>query len=73
MGLTYRTDEEVNYWKGRDPIKLLEKRLADQSILSEGDAHKVHDEVAELVRAGVKFAEDSPMPDPEALLQDVYA
>ncbi len=37
MGLTYRTDEEVSYWKGRDPIKLLEKRLADQDILSEAD------------------------------------
>lgn len=73
MGLSYRSDEEVEYWKGRDPILMLEKRLADQRILSPADAQKVHDEVAQAVRAGVKFADESPMPDPQALLEDVYA
>lgn len=73
MGLSYRSDEEVEYWKGRDPIVMLEKRLADQRILSPADAQKVHSEVAQAVRAGVKFADESPMPDPQALLEDVYA
>ncbi len=73
MGLTYRTDEEVAYWKGRDPIKLLEGRLAEQGILSADAAKAVHDEVAADVKAGVEFAESSPMPEPDALLEDVYA
>jgi len=73
MGLTYRTDEEVAYWKNRDPIVLLEKRLADQGILSEKDAKAVHEEVTADVKAGVKFADESPMPEPSALLEDVYA
>jgi pyruvate dehydrogenase E1 component alpha subunit len=73
MGLTYRTDEEVAYWKGRDPIKLLEQRLADQEILSPEAAQKVHDEVTQEVQEGVAFAESSPMPEPSALLEDVYA
>lgn len=73
MGLTYRTDEEVAYWKQRDPILLLEKRLADQGILSAADAQAVHDEVTREVQAGVKFADESPMPEPDALLEDVYA
>jgi acetoin:2,6-dichlorophenolindophenol oxidoreductase subunit alpha len=73
MGLNYRTDEEVAYWKQRDPIKMIELNLAKQGILSEEAARKVHDEVMEDVREGVKFAESSPMPDPSTILDDVYA
>ncbi len=73
MGLTYRTDDEVAYWKGRDPIVMLEQRLADQGILSKAEAKAVHEEVTNAVQAGVKFADESPMPTPDALLEDVYA
>jgi acetoin:2,6-dichlorophenolindophenol oxidoreductase subunit alpha len=73
MGLSYRTDEEVAYWKERDPIKLLEQNLAKQGILSEAAARAVHDEVAADVSKGVQFAESSPLPDPSTLLDDVYA
>jgi len=73
MGMTYRTDEEVEYWKGRDPIDMMEARLAEQGILSAKDAAAVHEEVTKQVQAGVEFAESSPMPTPESLLEDVYA
>ncbi len=73
MGLKYRTDEELEKWQARDPIKLLEARLAEQGILSVEDAKAVHDEVSQQVEAGVAFAEASPMPEPTALLEDVYA
>jgi len=73
MGLNYRTDEEVAEWQQRDPINLFESRLADQNILSEADAKAVHEEVAAEVQAAVEYAETSPMPEPEALLEDVYA
>lgn len=73
MGLKYRTDEEVAYWKGRDPIRLLESRLAEQGILSAEAAAAVHAEVTYDVQAGIAFAESSPSPDPSALLEDVYA
>ncbi|MEZ5559010.1 MAG: thiamine pyrophosphate-dependent dehydrogenase E1 component subunit alpha [Pseudomonadales bacterium] len=73
MGLSYRTDEEVAYWKKRDPIKLFEARLAEQGILSAEQAAAVHEEVTRQVREGIAFAESSPLPDPSALLEDVYA
>jgi acetoin:2,6-dichlorophenolindophenol oxidoreductase subunit alpha len=73
MGLTYRTDEEVAYWKERDPIKLLEQTLAKQGILTKKAAKAVHDEVTAQVADAVKFAEASPMPDPSTILDDVYA
>jgi acetoin:2,6-dichlorophenolindophenol oxidoreductase subunit alpha len=73
MGLSYRTDEEVAKWKKRDPIKLLEASLAKQKILSAKAAKAVHDDVTAEVKAAVAFAEQSPLPDPSALLEDVYA
>ncbi|HEX7034168.1 MAG TPA: thiamine pyrophosphate-dependent dehydrogenase E1 component subunit alpha [Pseudomonadales bacterium] len=73
MGLSYRTDEEVAHWKQRDPILLLETRLAEQKILSPEAARAVHQEVTEEVQKAVAFAESSPMPEPSALLEDVYA
>lgn len=73
MGLKYRSDDEVEEWKRRDPITLFEGRLAAQGILSETAAQAVHDQVSTQVQAAVEFAESSPMPDPEALLEDVYA
>jgi pyruvate dehydrogenase E1 component alpha subunit len=73
MGMNYRTEEEVEQWKQRDPIVLLEQRLAEQDILSKEAAQAVHDQVTREVDAAVKFANESPMPDPSALLEDVYA
>jgi acetoin:2,6-dichlorophenolindophenol oxidoreductase subunit alpha len=73
MGLTYRTDEEVAQWKQRDPITLHESRLAEQKILSPEDARAVHEQVTAEIKKAVQFAESSPLPDPSALLEDVYA
>ena len=73
MGLAYRSDDEVAYWRTRDPIPRLEQQLAEQDILSTEAAMAVHAEVTREVEAGVRFAEESPLPDPSALLEDVYA
>ncbi len=73
MGLTYRTDEEVEEWKKKDPIDQFEARLAEQDVLSADAAAAVHNEVLAEIEAAIKFAEDSPYPDPSAITEDVYA
>ena len=73
MGLNYRSDEELAQWQQRDPIDLFEGRLAEQNILSEEAAQAIHAEITEQVKAGIEFAESSPFPEPDALLEDVYA
>lgn len=72
MGLTYRSDEELAEWQKRDPIDLFEARLRDLDVLSESDAEAVRAEVETDIEAAIKFAEDSPEPDPSELLEDVY-
>ena len=73
MGRTYRTDEELAEWMKRDPIEMFEARLAEQGVLSAEAAKEVHEEIARDVEAAIEFAKASPMPDPDALLDDVYA
>src|SRR6185503_18889678 len=69
----YRTRAEIEKYQERDPIKLfsanlLEAKIVDQKRLDEIDK-QVHEEVEDAVR----FADESPLPDPEELYTDVYA
>ena len=73
MGLSYRTDEELEEWQKRDPIRMFEARLAELGVLSQEQAAAIHDEIVADVKAGIEFAESSPLPDPQTLLDDVYA
>ena len=73
MGLSYRTDEELEEWQKRDPIRMFEARLAELGVLSKEHAAAIHDEIVADVKAGIEFAESSPLPDPQTLLDDVYA
>ena len=73
MGLNYRTDEEVEQWRKKDPIDTFEARLAEQGILPPEAAQAVHQEAQAEVDAGIEFAEASPFPDPASLTEDVYA
>src|SRR5579862_8402884 len=68
----YRSKEEVEEYKGRDPIKqvldtILAKKLASQEQIDEIDKR-----VNETVAASVKYAEESPWPDDSEVLKDVY-
>jgi len=73
MGLAYRSDDEVTEWRGRDPITLFEQELARQKILTPAAAEVVHGEIHKQVDEAIAFAESSPLPAPEDLLNDVYA
>lgn len=73
MGLTYRTDEELEQWQKKDPIGMFEARLMEQSVMSQKQIDEIHKKVLGEVVEGIKFAEDSPMPDVSELLTDVYS
>ena len=69
----YRTRAEIEKYQERDPLKLfsatlLEAKVVDQKALDEID-RKVREEVEDSLR----FAEESPFPDPSELYTDVYA
>ena len=70
---TYRGKDEIKEWQGRDPILKLGEHMKQQKMATEQDLEKVDEEVTAQVEDAVKFAEDSPEPDPKQLYRDVYA
>ena len=73
LGRTYRSDEEVQEWMERDPIKLFEAQLAKAKVMSEEEAKEIHAGIQAEIDEAIEFAENSPLPDPEVdMLTDVY-
>ena len=71
-GTAYRTREEVEAWKARCPIKRLRERLLKHGVASEEELRAVEDEVEEAVSRAMKFALESPYPEPEELFEFVF-
>jgi pyruvate dehydrogenase E1 component subunit alpha len=69
----YRTKEEVEKWKPRDPITLLTQRLKDDDLLSDQKMASLETEVAGEVDAAVAFAEAGTWEAVEDLTRFVYS
>jgi pyruvate dehydrogenase E1 component alpha subunit len=70
---TYREKEEIKEWQARDAIVSLGDHLKQQKLATDADLQKIDDDVIAEVDATVKFADESPEPDPKDLYRDVYA
>jgi pyruvate dehydrogenase E1 component alpha subunit len=71
--MTYRTKDEMNAWREKDPIPRFRAWLDARDYLTAAeDAQLVADVKAE-IKAATEFARQSPWPAPEAALEDVYA
>ncbi|PYQ49428.1 MAG: hypothetical protein DMF59_13675 [Acidobacteria bacterium] len=69
----YRSKDEVEEHRHRDPIVIMRKRLGEMCGLGDDDVKKFEDEAAERVAKALQFAEESPAPEPEELYRDVVA
>lgn len=70
----YRTrDEEARWRSSRDPIALFEAKLKENDIISDADIAAANTRADEVVEECAQFAEESPMPEPDALYDDVLA
>jgi pyruvate dehydrogenase E1 component alpha subunit len=69
----YRSKEEVEEWKKRDPIPALERRLAEAGLLGEGVLAGIEAEVAAQVDDAVAFAEAGTVEPVADLTRFVYA
>jgi pyruvate dehydrogenase E1 component alpha subunit len=70
---TYRGKDEIKEWQGRDSILNLGEHLTQQKITTDADLQKIDEEVTAEVEDAVRFAEESPEPNPSELYRDVYA
>jgi pyruvate dehydrogenase E1 component alpha subunit len=71
-GAVYRTREEVEREKQRDPILLFRERVLAAGVLTEADVRILEKDVNDRVDEAVAFADASPEPPIEWLMTDVY-
>jgi len=71
-GAVYRTKDEVEREKQRDPISLFRQRVVEAGLLSETDIKTLEKDVNDRVDDAVTFADASPEPPLEWLMTDVY-
>jgi pyruvate dehydrogenase E1 component alpha subunit len=69
----YRTRAEIEKYQERDPIKLFAASLLEEKILDQTTLDEIDQKVREEVEDSLRFAEESPLPDPEELYTDIYA
>jgi pyruvate dehydrogenase E1 component alpha subunit len=68
----YREKTEEQLWRKKDPIVTFRKLLTDEKVASQGELDELEKEVEEIVDRAVRFADESPFPEPDALYEDVY-
>lgn len=69
----YRTREEEKEWREKDPIARLRATLVKEGIVTEEEADSIQEEAKQKIEDSVQFARNSPEPEIESLLEDVYA
>jgi pyruvate dehydrogenase E1 component alpha subunit len=69
----YRSKEEMEEYKLRDPLETTLVKLKEQFGMSDEEIEKITDRVKSEVEESVKFAEESPLPNDDEALKDVYA
>lgn len=67
----YRTQQDVDSWKSKDPIKVLGEKMDALGMLSLRE--QIDLQIEDEIQDAVKFAEESPFPAPETALDYIYA
>src|SRR3954467_5863818 len=68
----YRTKEEVEEWRKKDPITVFRDRLLAEGLISEDDVERMRERVEQRVVGAVAFADASPEPPLESLYDHLY-
>ncbi len=69
----YRSRDEIREWQQRDPIQYFVNYLTSEKALSQEDVRKEEAAAYAAVEEAYQFGLGSPDPDPETLLEGVYA
>jgi pyruvate dehydrogenase E1 component alpha subunit len=68
----YREREEVEEWRGKDPIESFARRCVEAGVLGEREVQQVRDEADRTVEAAVEFADASPEPPLDTMYESLY-
>ena len=68
----YRTKEEVEEWRQKDPVKVFRDRLLAEGVISEDYLEDLRERLERRVMEAVEFADNSPEPPLESLYDHLY-
>jgi len=70
---TYRSRDEVEEWRKKDPILNFERYLKEAEVLDDSALEEMRQTARDEVAEGAKQADEAPLPDPSTAEQHVYA
>ncbi|MBK7588710.1 MAG: pyruvate dehydrogenase (acetyl-transferring) E1 component subunit alpha [Bacteroidetes bacterium] len=68
----YRTKEELDEYKEKDPIENVLRTLRESNLATEEEIEAMNEKVKSIVDDCVEFAENSPLPDISEVYKDIY-
>ena len=68
----YRSKEDIERCKEKDPVKRFKKALIEKGVISEEEAENLSKKVKKEVNEAFEYADQSPFPDPKEAFEDVY-
>jgi pyruvate dehydrogenase E1 component alpha subunit len=71
--MIYRSREEMEEWRKKDPLHRFQARLGEMKVLAAADIEAMEQEIRNQIEEAIQYAEESPPPDPAEMLEDVYA
>jgi len=69
----YRTKEEIETWKNRDPIRRFRGLLVDEGVISREEDAEIEEAATRIIDEALEFAQASPEPALDTILEGVYA
>ena len=69
----YRTKEEVEEWKARDPIRRFRGKLIGEGVITEAEADEIDKAAEKAIADAYEFAQNSPEPSVDTIMEGVYA
>ena len=63
----------MEYWKTLDPIKRFREKLVREGVITEAEADAIDQAAAQAIADAYKFAESSPEPSVDTIMEGVYA
>jgi len=68
-----RPAEEIEAWKKKCPVARMERRLLEAGILTRQEIEAMDKQILAQIEDAIKYALESPLPDPEEALEDVFS
>ena len=69
----YRTKDEVEKWKAKDPLVRHKRYLLENRIADSDEFRKIEEAVENELEKAIEYAENSPVPELHVALEDVFA